>query len=398
MITGNKALEGSDELWRALASCPSLESLSISKLHVSHRNWHVCWPLWSRLTCLRLLEASFSSKVFTDKEQENNDNQQQPQHHPSQPLSLYELLSKEDPSRPTKLKTLELRLLQGIERLQDHLALLRFCPDLETFIWFVNPEPFTGKLLEPELERHVQYCPKLTNITLGIDYRNEDILIRFLESGASLQLQEMNLPRAQFGFDTWKLLREHHWSTLRILDVSAFAGSSVVQDMLCSLTGLVSFTAYMIRSGDMMQDARPWVCLGLERLVVAIEIQTSNVDNVDNDDVDVTQKAVMERLSTLVRLQYLQLRPIYGQSSLQFRLTGSLGCLETWRDLRTLILHHVPQELKEDDVHWMIEKWPRLHSVIGGLHPLATMDTALKGILTEKKVQIRQVDTNVRIS
>jgi len=389
MMTGNKALEGSDELWQAFASCPSLESLSITKLHVSHKNWPVYWSLWSRLTCLRLLETSFSSKAPTSGGNGDSDTSQQLQHRPLRPLSLFALLEQEDPSQPTKLKTLELHLLQGIERLKDHLAPLKFCPDLETFVWFVNPEPFTGKQLGRQLEEQVRYSPQLTNVTLGIDYRNEDILVRFLESEASLPLLELNLPRTQFELNTWNLLREHHWSTLRTLDVSAFADGAAVQDILCSLTGLESFTGYAIRSQDMVLDPRPWVCLGLKSIVIAIEILNGNVNG--------TQKVAMERLGTLTRLQQLQLRPIYGQFSLQFRLTGFLESLETWRDFRTLIFQYVPQELTENDVRWMTEKWPRLHSVIGVLHLEATMDASLKKILIERGVQIQHINTDVRI-
>jgi hypothetical protein len=169
----------SDYLWRTIDSCSSLKSLAVSKVSVSHESWRACWSVWSRLTQLTLLGVDFTPLCSIRNSLDiNYSDSDWNQDHLCGGLS--ELLSQEDPQPPMRINTLKLKHSKQAH-LEDELALLKHCLDLETFAWHVSLGRFTGNQFGQQLATESRHCPKLADITLSLGVRNANVLIPFLK-------------------------------------------------------------------------------------------------------------------------------------------------------------------------------------------------------------------------
>jgi len=370
----------SEELWRVLAACPKLKSLKIASVCVSHTTWPVCWSLWSRLTYLGLVRVDFSA-LLTAGASDKPENTLQ-----KQPASIQEWLSQANAChQPLRIKTLDINHHHEMRRLEDELAFLRYCPDLKTLIWCVDGKKYTPELSAQHLTEQTRHCTKLVDVTIR-DGSQSNIVVPFLETKVGLPLQGLCL--SFFGQAAWDLVRTKYATSLRSIDLwNAAIPDGLANDMLCNLPSLVSASVNFFKDQDFTNDFRPWVCLGLKRLVMGVFVE--------GDPLQV-HHLIMRRLGTLTSLNYLKVSS-GGRNPLLFRLRSGLGHLATLRKLQELQFHNSPQSLQEDDARWMLNNWPWFDFVMGELTRDRTTYSSLKRILKEGGVAVRYPDDEVLI-
>ncbi|KAG0049022.1 hypothetical protein BGZ83_006139 [Gryganskiella cystojenkinii] len=289
----------SDPFWQATASCPRLESLDVGGLFVaSAESWSAFRHLWlNQLLSLRLSGPHLGLDGLVSDS--NN----------AIPKTTIESAFKQYLG-PSKIRHLELSFVDGdAAMLRQQLFLLRMCPHLESFTWrFSTPrihqeiQRRTGKkdgIAELLQESMAPFCHRLVHLEISLQYRfltrdpieNEpdwetDQILSVLEA-KSLFLKEsplksLTLPQNWFGTRSWDVVKNHPiWPTsLTILDLkdAVRLPGSAVQEMLCTLPNLKTFAAARITDMDVLNDPRPWICLGLVQLSIGIVITATEDD------------------------------------------------------------------------------------------------------------------------
>ncbi|GJJ68450.1 hypothetical protein EMPS_00796 [Entomortierella parvispora] len=208
----------------------------------------------------------------------------------------------------------------------------------------------------------------------------------------------------------------HFGSTLQSLDLYSLTNveSHMVQDILCRLPLLESFSAKYLDEKDVIEDPRPWVCLRLIKLHVSIwesstkqpssspstatettaTTLTLTEEAIDSTlacttalevlDDEANPRGIIERLGTLRRIQHFDLEArvsldpirkrreaLHGEvRDLQLGLKNGLDKLKGWRNLRILALTGTNQIITEEDALWMKEHWEHLETITGKLNSL----------------------------
>ncbi|KAG0053724.1 hypothetical protein BGZ83_000534 [Gryganskiella cystojenkinii] len=144
--------------------------------------------------------------------------------------------------------------------------------------------------------------------------------------------------------------------------------------MMCLMPSLHEFrTGSVIQDTDILQDQRPWVCLGIKtlKIVFAIDVAQSSRQTAR----ETSQRMILSRLAQFKALEYCQLWDPTVQSQLMVPDTelwislqdeGGLELLETWKQLRWFtgpVSNVVSWGREEDD--WAKENWPRLETIAG---------------------------------
>lgn len=235
------------------------------------------------------------------------------------------------------------------------------------------------------LIEQTQHCPKLVSLNAVLDEQEQDGILSFLRSRIQIPLEQLSVPFAWFSEISWKVLKEHHFSTLRLLSLqSPSVDGEVVHDILCSLPKLETLVAPWLRDYDI--DSRPWICSGLRRLTVCIDLIKK-----------ASQRVICLRLSKLTQLRYLDLTKTSKYfidyrlkaevvAQLKFAINHGLGLLKTLVSLEQLCLCDTGQLLTEEDVEWMLENWRRLRTVDGPLANDRRLDRELRELLTQNGV------------
>ncbi|KAG0070694.1 hypothetical protein BGZ89_012701 [Linnemannia elongata] len=141
---------------------------------------------------------------------------------------------------------------------------------------------------------------------------------------------------------------------------------------------------------NMTKDA-PWVCLGLKTLHV---IMTGDPQNVWLNRS--LQHRLFHQLGRLSQLQHLSLGHCilwmyengYSHHGLDFTLDAGLAKLSGLKKLEELNLEGIYQRMGERDVEWMLENWPRLRVVEGGLHHRREERAKLDGLMEKRGFKI----------
>lgn len=290
----------------------------------------------------------------------------------------------------------ELTLSQTYDGKEEHpLELLKWCPELKSLQWFPMQE-YDGARAGIQLAEYSQHCPRLVSIKFTQHSKVDDELLPFLELRSRNNnfdpLKELTVNQRWIGAASWTLLREQYSSTLQTLELANAIDikGSTIQDMLCSLPNLMTFSGRLIQEGDLLNDPRPWACLGLSQLIIGIDL---------SDDLPGASRMFLERIGTLKRLCHLELldqntdssRPDYMKAinrSLRFGLDEGLDCLVTLSQLEVLNIPDAPQKLTREDVLWMLKSWPQLKGLYCfDLHPDRTIRSSLRRILDAHRIE-----------
>lgn len=89
-------------------------------------------------------------------------------------------------------------------------------------------------------------------------------------TAASAAPKQFNVHSTTFDFASWSIIKEipRYESTLQDLSVSSCSHvtGTMVHDIMCSISGLKTFTANYIKDTNLLEDTRPWLSLGMKNL------------------------------------------------------------------------------------------------------------------------------------
>jgi len=369
-----KDLAGSEqynhEFWEVVKSCPLLETLYVSGTHITQQDLPQCWSLWSQLTTLKLSNIDFLLP------------------------GLYESSG----AVATRIKDLELAWIGGSIPLESQLEVLKWCPELVSLVWRnLSSRGSDRRSIRKLLPAYTRHCPKLVKLSVEVKpTAADDGILPFLESRTDVPMEKLSLKKNWFGETAWSHIQQsHHRYSLKILELKGIRGK-MVQEILCTLPNLTSISAPWIQDVDILEDPRPWICSGLTKLSVCIDLVKK----------ETSQQMIFERLGDLKSLETLVLskvesrgrnhRPMDKVEFLSFRLDHGLDSLRELRKLSCLGVLELFQELSVEEVRWMMENWPRLRHVFGSLHPNGSVDQTLRWILIDGMVAPR-IDCGVSI-
>ncbi|KAG0052634.1 hypothetical protein BGZ83_002350 [Gryganskiella cystojenkinii] len=284
-------------------------------------------------------------------------------------------------------------------------------PHLARLHWMVNCNCTTEhpvvKLLADAARSYTMIGQRLFDLSLPRStFRNQDFadLVRVLPV-----LTKLNLNRTNFDVETWKILKQETpelLTMLRSLKIRRCNDTSgaVVQDILCSMPNLEEFWGDYLSDSEILEDDRPWVCLSLKTLALAIILL---------QDRDTTQPLILDRLSRLERLEVLNLdnrgmRGHYGhhiharKSKIDQHhclLINLAQGLEPLRTLRCLTRIHGPifwfssLWTAHGEMQWVLEHWRRLATIRNFV-----LDDKAKKLWEDHRLQLKRLKASMSIS
>ena len=256
---------------------------------------------------------------------------------------------------------------------QDFLVnLTRQCPQLEHLSlidgWgFYPSSKFASNL--------AQFCPQLSRFEFreqALDLQDEFFvsLCRHFP-----RLQWLHAGRTGFSQGALESVGTYCRNIVRLnLDGTRGIQSPALDSVLRSCPSLTVLQAQgVVLNGRDLSRSNNWTCIGLETLVVDIEIYVAfpSVGSKDHDpaeSVEAVRSRVYGQLAALKRLQTLGLgggHRVGGRDSgVDLTLESGLKSLETLQCLETLDIPRLVQHIRQEDVAWMVQHWPRLEKVV----------------------------------
>ncbi|KAG0045491.1 hypothetical protein BGZ83_009312 [Gryganskiella cystojenkinii] len=157
------------------------------------------------------------------------------------------------------------------------------------------------------------------------------------------------------------------------LDGTRGIHSKTMESILRTCPSLKAVRAQgVVLNGRDLDKDYPWVCVGLETLVIDIEIYVAlqtlgSKEKESETTVKNVRTKVYCQLAALSRIQWLGLgggHRVGGKDSgVDLTLESGLGLLSTLQCLERLDLRRLVQNLGEEDLAWMVQHWPRLQKV-----------------------------------
>jgi len=289
-------------------------------------------------------------------------------------------------------------------------------PRLRTLVWgpglYSNTLWSTTRLFSTML---ASWWSNIQSLSLGYHHYmalTDSELSQILDLCAPLT--KFVAPNSGFSIRSFNSL-ERHFLTLQDLELSDADGvqSWMNQEILSSCPRLINFRSTVLFACDLVQDeyaksmrktmvqranatkpsyqggeinfslqdrhfttrylseVRPWVCLGLKVLTLAILQMAAP-----------WHEPIFKRISTLNELRTLNLdvAPKYrmaGSRYLEFNLYTGMRHLESLRHLEELKFKRTHQMMQEWDVRWMLDSWPRLRDLTLDLHGLHDVNIQL---------------------
>ncbi|KAF9096553.1 hypothetical protein BGX23_010964 [Mortierella sp. AD031] len=199
-------------------------------------------------------------------------------------------------------------------------------------------------------------------------------------------LKQLTLWRAWGGPASFESLRGRHFDSLRSLDVSAFPGfvSSMTLEVLLHCPQLEECMAPRIALKDLRSSPQSWVCLGLKRLSMFF---------VSDPDAPGDNALLFDQLSRLGRLELLDVSQPYKsngrgiEKSSQWRLDSGLSQLSTLTRLERFNFANTKQELREEDVEWVLEYCPRLEEIDRDLSTDRDTKARLRALVKQRGIK-----------
>ncbi|KAF9157210.1 hypothetical protein BGX21_004002 [Mortierella sp. AD011] len=346
-----------------MAGCTRLEELTISELVIGPKlNWMGLYKvLFWRLKALNLSGRWFSSLKDGDGPEVDRD----------------ELGSAPE----SKIQELHMQSSHGGWPIAlAQLILVLKSPNLVRLEWISSP-----------LNNSMDQMPvALFNKAMGTGQRYKRLAILSISrsrfSSADLRdlvqglpaLTEIDLSRTNFDQECWRVLKEETPQSLRILKrleliSCAKVTTRIIHDILCSIPNLEVFSGDYVKEQDLLEDPRPWVCLGLKSLSPGMIRRE-----------DETVNAILSQLSQLTLLQKLQVwsylmltkEPFNNhpqaanneakvlQQSLQLNQGQGLERLKTLKYLKQYSASHFTH-WTEAEARWVLEHWAHLQTLSG---------------------------------
>ncbi|KAF9998074.1 hypothetical protein BGZ79_008236, partial [Entomortierella chlamydospora] len=383
-----------EPLWSPILNCSqalNLRSLTLNKCHIRGRHLKDFWGICTRLEALDMCEVELDLSLlpgFDDgkkKIRKVGTLATSTSATSSQNSAEQEVLST-DLVRFPRLKELSLQRLLS-NKVTDQLTLvICHCPKLQTLNWVVSGYREPSTIFKEYFLTST--WPDLSSITVvGQLTRLSDEQYRqvLLASKQSLRRLEINTVGIQQ--ETFDLLRTQHFSTLQSIDFSWSPGntSSWVIETLTRCPGLQTIVAKLVNGQDLI-EAKPWVCHGLEQIVVFIDMGFPNRGPFRRftDEEQEKCRSVFKRLAEFKRLRVLDmLSSIYLASitplvsprspnhlrnilvSPPLRLKAGLGQLAGLTRLERVCFWGGRHRVCKKELVWMVNHWKNLNTLTG---------------------------------
>jgi hypothetical protein len=189
--------------------------------------------------------------------------------------------------------------------------------------------------------------------------------------------------------ETFDVYRTRHFSALEMIDITYGLGntSQWTIEILTSCPSLRKLKAMSLRAEDIFKTNKPWICYGLQELVVFFDMGFRNrgpYRRFTEGELDKCQ-AIFKHLATLRELQVLNMLAtyphflsdeytVYGLKPpledhlvpLPLRLKAGLGLLNELRKLRMVGFWSGRHEMPMKEPNWMVQHWRGLSQLAGG--------------------------------
>jgi hypothetical protein len=338
------------QAWRTLSTHPHLKSLALENVQIVAGDAPVFWQICMQLETLEMDNVTFGGGAGSGGSQEGG------------------IVPKDKVF--DRIRTFSLR--RGYEQFERQPTELIHClPGVESM---TLASDLPTQWMEYPIQNHWPHIKSL--VLTGVQ---EPTLAAILESVghglASLTFYHCELATRANS----KRALQAHFKTLVELRIHPCTpvSSDTVLDVLCSCPVLeVLHVRYL--SAEVITERGPWACQHyLRELTAGIQVGQNE---------EALQPLVFERLSTLTRLEMLEIltpMPNSRRSMLAFRLECGLGQLAHWQHLSVLQFSmewyniNTPQ-VGMYEVAWMAKHWKKLRSVSGHLHHDMEMELQLR--------------------
>ncbi|KAF9949273.1 hypothetical protein BGZ72_008925 [Mortierella alpina] len=269
--------------------------------------------------------------------------------------------------------------------INEYVPLFRACSELIHLSWTLRDvQPYIQHfMMLPDEAAMTNTLRKLECLRLhGNAFMDRDIAALLRNAPLVRRLENNN---TWFGLDAFDTLKNHHFRQMEALVMVECNGlkSVMVQRVLCSCPQLKQLVVGTVFAADIVLPSNPWICCHLERL----EMRITKREN----DLKEWELEIFERLSNLTALRHLDLgtcEAVPGPlRSLDLTLNAGLGLLARLRGLAVFGFVATPQAMDRLEIDWMLESWPRLHTVTGTLTGDALRNKLLGDLLKEKNVR-----------
>ncbi|KAF9948924.1 hypothetical protein BGZ72_009188 [Mortierella alpina] len=248
------------------------------------------------------------------------------------------------------------------------------CPRLESLDWTL--ESITIKT--EHFSKHVVAgtWPFLDKIKLDAcfsDFSQDQLCTILQHTAKPLKLYSLDGYFPPFEKTALNILKERHFSTLRDINLLLDDDEGLVQDVLASCTSLEVFSGVRLSAATVMEDKRPWGCLGLKELRISLEITQEPPNGSPEAVQEQRQKESRALYMQLARLK--QLRSLLldneecrtcsvDKNSLPLRLEMGLEHLVAQTQLELICICE-GQSMDRGDILWMVKHLRNLRMVAG---------------------------------
>lgn len=218
--------------------------------------------------------------------------------------------------------------------------------------------------------------PYLEDLSLGDVQGEDETMARVVFTHLPLSLKHLRVESATFGPESFGILRERVFGSLRTLSVRGCTSftSPMVLEVLQKCPRLEELEAYCVATKDLREHPGAWTCTGLRLLRVTFMSDRSR--GLESNENDGNDHLLFEHLSTLTQLEELDMTrypyPHSGswfspsrETGPQLRLDSGLDQLLTLTRLKKVMFSGIAQNMRGVDVEWMLEKWPELEVLCG---------------------------------
>ncbi|KAF9139912.1 hypothetical protein BGX30_007327 [Mortierella sp. GBA39] len=216
----------------------------------------------------------------------------------------------------------------------------------------------------------------------GSEEELADVILRHLPP-----LKHLKLEGGPFGRACFSRLRDRHFETLRTLSLTGPCSmtSRMALDVLLNCATLEVLEVAYIAIEDLRETPQPWACRGLRRFHGTVESSYKGMHTLFFEQLSRLQLLEEVDLNGDMMVHYVDLK---GYSSPRWRLDSGLGLLSTVTRLKKLDLHGYTQDLRQEDVEWMLNQWPLLERLSGGLSYNNGRDGRFKALIKQRGVAV----------
>lgn len=367
-------------LWNPIVTCATstnLRSLQLAQCWVLGRYMRPFWAICERLEVLELDDVDF--ELSWPRPRFNPDASTDRQGRPVSQTTTSVRFPRLQKLRLSNMKW------KSAHRQLNHI--IKQCPVLRTLEWNLQRKTVPVELLCDLLEADT--WPSLESISIA---DNTDVVTDNqycdLLNVCKRPLRRFDIRREPMSDATFEVLRVFHSAAIEMVDLSDGPkdASTITVEILTSFPALRILKSRTVRARDIINNNRPWACLGLQELVVFIDMEfpdDANSRRFTKEEIEQCRSvfawvSALKELRVLDMLSPLNVRhavsdvpatdPRHWRNHmvpLPLRLKAGLNLLEPLLKLKTVAFFGGKHGVHMKDLEWIIKHWRNLKSMQG---------------------------------